>query len=162
MASKQPALSPLRLALESPPPASKADRLDVIAEIMACGEWVTGKTGPQLAKHWRLGIDTLKRDAAEASRSFEVSEEERASRKARWFAKLEATHALAIRMGRPDAAVSALKLEGDHLGVFEPQKIDLNVSGDDNELARRIAAKLSGDEASEDSGESQPPGTSTH
>lgn len=145
-----------------PAPSSKAERVQVIAELMANGEWVTGDTGPKLAELWGLSVETLKKDAAEASRGFDVSDEEKSARKARWYAKLEGVQALAMRKGRVEAAVSALKLEGDHLGVFEAQKIDLNVSGDDDALASRVAALLSGDEESEDPGEAKPAGTSTH
>lgn len=157
---KQDAVSPGSLSAHATP--DKPDRIAHIERIMASNAWVTGVTGRRLADEWGITYDTVKKDAAEASRNFRADPSERDALKARLHAKVEAAQELASSGFRLEALASLLKLEGDLLGAFEPQKIDLNVSGDDNELARRIAAKLSGDEAGEDSGQSQPPGTSTH
>lgn len=49
-------------------PESVSDRIDFIADIMSELQWVRGKTGKKLAKHWGLSESTLGGYAAEASR----------------------------------------------------------------------------------------------
>ena len=143
-------------------PATKTDRVDVIASLMAEGRFVTGQTIRELAVAWDMPEPTVRTDSAEASHRFKVSAEEREALQARWRAKLEHAQAEALAARRFEAHATYMKLEGDQLGVFEPQKIDLNVRGDDDELAARIAAFVAGGEAGEDPGEAKPPGTSTH
>ncbi len=129
-------------------PLDKAGRVQFIVELMAGNRWVTGITGPKLAYMWNLNADTLKRDAAEASRFFLTSEDDREELKKRWRAKLEAAQDSAMEKGRIEALASLLKLEGDNLGVFEAQKVDVTVTGSDEQLAARIAALVaSGAEA---------------
>ncbi|MBA2689018.1 MAG: hypothetical protein H0U64_13115 [Gemmatimonadaceae bacterium] len=129
---------------------------------MASNQFVTGQTIRELAAAWEMPEPTVRTDSAEASHTFAVSPEERDARKARWFAKLEHAQSEALMARRFEAHATYMKLEGEQLGVFEPQKIDLNVSGDDNDLARRISQMLTGGEESEDSGEAKPAGTPTH
>jgi hypothetical protein len=114
-----------RVATPAPP---KAERVRTIIEMMAGGEWVTGLTFLQLAEQWSLHPDTVKKDAAEASRSFEVSDEERASRKARWLAKVESATENARRLKRCEAEARFLELQGKAEGFFEPQKVELSGS----------------------------------
>lgn len=104
-------------------PAEKADRIAYIVSLMAQNLWVTGVTGPELAKHWGLSVETLAKDAQEASRFFVVSPGDRAFLQARWHAKLEGAQAQAARLGRMEALAQLLKLEGDHLGTFEEPKV---------------------------------------
>lgn len=104
----------------------KAERVGFIAEMMADGKWVTGVTFRQLAGLWSLHPDTVKKDAAEASRSFEVDDEEKASRKARWLAKLENAQANARKLKRCEAEAKFLELEGKASGFFEAEKIEIS------------------------------------
>lgn len=103
-------------------PAEKADRIAYLVSLMAQNLWVTGVTGPELAKHWELSEETMTKDAAEASRFFVVNPLDRAFLQARWHAKLEGAQAQAARAGRLEALAQLLKLEGDHLGTFEAPK----------------------------------------
>lgn len=129
-------------------PLDKAGRIQFIVELMAGNQWVTGITGPKLAYMWNLSVDTLKKDAAEASRFFLTSEDDREELKKRWRAKLESAQDKAMTMGRIEALSSLLKLEGDNLGVFEAQKVDVTVTGSDEQLAARVAALVAlGDKA---------------
>lgn len=121
-------------------PLDKAGRVQFIIELMAGNRWVTGITGPKLAYMWNLSVESLKKDAAEASRFFLTSNEDREELKKRWRAKLEAAQDAAMEKGRLEALSSLLKLEGDNLGVFEAQKVDVTVTGSDEQLAARIAA----------------------
>lgn len=107
---------------------SKADRVRIIAEMMANGEWVTGVTFLELAQRWGIHPDTVKKDSAEASRSFQVSDEERADRKARWLAQLESATSNARRLKRCEAEARFLELQGKAEGFFEPQKVELSGS----------------------------------
>lgn len=143
-------------------PTTKLERVNFIADLMAENRFVTGQTVREIAEAWEMPEPTVRTDTAEASHLFAVSPEEREARKARWVAKLEHAQGEALAARRFDAHATYMKLEGEQLGVFEPQKIDLNVSGDDNELAGRIAALIAGGETSEDPGEAKPPGTPTH
>jgi hypothetical protein len=107
---------------------AKGERVRLIAERMAKGEWVTGITFRELAAEWGIHPDTVKKDAAEASRSFEVSDEERASRKAQWLAKIESATENARRLERCEAEARFLELQGKAEGFFEPQKVELSGS----------------------------------
>ncbi len=143
-------------------PATKLDRVNFIADLMASNQFVTGQTIRELAAAWEMPEPTVRTDTAEASHTFSIAPEEREARKARWYAKLEHAQSEALSARRFEAHATYMKLEGEQLGVFEPQKIDLNVTGDDNELARRISTLLTGDAESEDPGAAKPTGTSTH
>jgi hypothetical protein len=99
--------------------ASKEARIDFMTEVMAANQWVTGSTGRQLAKLWDLSYETIRKDAAEASRRFVVDPEERDALKARWHSKVENAQREAVTAGRFEALASLLKLEGDHLGAFK-------------------------------------------
>lgn len=143
-------------------PATKLDRVNFIADLMASNQFVTGQTIRELAVAWEMPEPTVRTDSAEASHTFSIAPEEREARKARWYAKLEHAQSEALLARRFEAHATYMKLEGEQLGVFEPQKIDLNVSGDDDALARRVAALVAGDEEGENPGAAQPPGTPTH
>jgi hypothetical protein len=143
-------------------PSTKAERIDFIVGLMADNRWVTGVTGRQLAKEWGCSYDTLRQDAAEASRFFKLDPQEREARQARWHAKIESAQQAAMQMGRLEALGTLLKLEGDHLGVFEAQKVDLNVSGSDEQLTRRLAALIAGGEEAPDPGAAEPGRETSH
>lgn len=100
-------------------PLTKVDRIAYIVGVMAQNQWVTGVTGPQLAAKWKLSVDTVAKDAQEASRTFNADPAERGAWRARWYAKIESAQKLAAKKGRLEALASLLKLEGDHLGAFE-------------------------------------------
>lgn len=95
---------------------------------MAANNWVTGITFRELAEEWGIHPDTVKKDAAEASRSFEVSDEERATRKAQWLARLESATENARKLKRCEAEARFLELQGKAEGFFEPQKVELSGS----------------------------------
>lgn len=103
-------------------PADKQGRIDYMVSLMAQNLWVTGVTGPELAKCWELSKETIEKDSAEASRFFNTNPLDRAFLQARWHAKIEGAQAQAARMGRLEALAQLLKLEGDHLGTFEEPK----------------------------------------
>ncbi len=102
-----------------PKALNKPGRIAHIVGLMAQNQWVTGVTGPQLAKKWKLSEDTIAKDAQEASRTFNADPAERAALRARWYAKIESAQKLAAKKGRIEALAQLLKLEGDHLGAFE-------------------------------------------
>lgn len=112
----------------------KSERIDAIVDLMVTGHWVTGKTGPQLAKEWGLALDTVERDSAEASRRVKslINPQEREELKARFLAKLEGVLSASLSAGRFEAAKGILELEGKALGHFEPEKVE--VSGNLSEL----------------------------
>ncbi len=95
---------------------------------MACGDWVTGITFRELAAEWGLNPDTVKKDAAEASRSFAVPEEERAARRSRWLVQIEDAKKNARRLNKPEAEARLLELQGKAEGFFEPEKFELSGS----------------------------------
>jgi hypothetical protein len=47
----------------------KTDRIQICIGLMASGAWINGVTGPRLAKEWGIRVETVSRDAAEASRT---------------------------------------------------------------------------------------------
>jgi hypothetical protein len=109
-----------------PKPETREARVGVIAELMAGNEWVTGLTGRVLANVWNMPEATVRGDAAEASRLFAIPEEERDAMRARWYSKVENAQAQALAKGRLEAHATLLKLEGDHLGAFAPQKVEVS------------------------------------
>lgn len=143
-------------------PATKLERVNFIADLMASNQFVTGQTIRELAVAWDMPEPTVRTDSAEASHTFAIAPEEREARKARWYAKLEHAQSEALSARRFEAHATYMKLEGEQLGVFEPAKIDLNVTGDDHALAGRVAALLAGGEEGETSEEAKPSGSSTH
>jgi len=98
---------------------NKVERIAYIVGIMAENQWVTGITGPQLAAKWKISIETVAKDAQEASRTFNADPTERAELRARWFSKIESAQKKALRKGQFIALAQLLKLEGDHLGAFD-------------------------------------------
>ena len=104
----------------------KSKRVAHIAELMAGGQWVTGVTARGLAIEWGIHYDTVKKDAAEASRRFKEDPEEREDRKARWLAKLESAQANARHRGRCEAEARFLELEAKARGFFEPERVELS------------------------------------
>jgi hypothetical protein len=128
--AKPPPLKPAKSATPS-----KRERLDYIVGEMVLNRWVTGVTGVQLAKQWKLSQSTLDRDASEASRSVRpMDPAELEQRKALWMANIEAARAEANRRGRMESVKGLLELEGKALGFFEPEKIE--VSGNLGDLLR--------------------------
>ena len=53
----------------------KADRINRMVAMMERLEWVRGVTGPELAEEWGFAIETIEKDAAEASRRVRLSVE---------------------------------------------------------------------------------------
>ena len=103
---------------------TKVERIAHIVGVMAQNQWVTGVTGPHLAAKWKLSVETVAKDAQEASRTFNADPAERGALRARWFAKIESAQKQAAKKGRLEALASLLKLEGDHLGAFELDDTD--------------------------------------
>lgn len=59
---------PPREVVHPPKPAMREERVRYIMELMTKRIWVTGETGDEIAREWRMHSDTVGRDAAEASR----------------------------------------------------------------------------------------------
>lgn len=109
-------------------PPAKGERIQQIVDLMVSGLWVTGKSGPELAKSWGLAVNTVERDSAEASRHIQslMNPQERAERKAIFLAKLEGAQSAALKAGEYSAAARFMELEGKTLGHFEPEKVELS------------------------------------
>jgi hypothetical protein len=121
----------------------KVERVAHIVDLMAAGEWVTGKTGVLLAREWRLEAATVRQDAAEASRQLRalVTPADREERRMVWLLSLEATRRKAMEAGRFEAAIRSLELEGKALGFFEPEAVEEMST---EELLGRIGAIVAG------------------
>ena len=52
----------------------RTERLLLVAELMARGEWVTGETAKRLAAEWGLAVSTVENYSAEASRLVKLLE----------------------------------------------------------------------------------------
>jgi hypothetical protein len=92
---------------------------------MADGRFITGITVAEYARKWGIAEQTARLDSAEASRSFEETDEERAAAKSRWLAQVESATANARKMKRCEAEVRFLELQGKARGFLD-QKIELN------------------------------------
>lgn len=102
-----------------PKPSSKGTRITYIVGLMAGNLWVTGVTLHELHKQWGVGIDVLKREAAEASRTLAADPIDLAAARARWRANIESAKAMATKMGKPQALGTILKVEASYLSKLE-------------------------------------------
>lgn len=106
---------------------TKQERIAEIRKIMAGLQWITGRSAPELAKKWGYTVDTIERDAAEASRSLQGDEDRDEARKL-WRMKVSNAQALAAKTGRYEAVKGLLDLEGKALGIYEAEKHEVNWS----------------------------------
>lgn len=109
----------LPLVDHGPKPKNKPARILHIVRLMAGNLWVTGVTIHDLSKQWGVGVESLKRDSAEASRTFTMDPVEIAELRARWRANVETAKTLALQMGKPQALSAILKVESRYLERLE-------------------------------------------
>ncbi|HEU4728403.1 MAG TPA: hypothetical protein VFT22_10950 [Kofleriaceae bacterium] len=142
--------------------AATEARLEHIAGMMRRLEWVTGESGPALAKQWNLSATRLAHLSAEASKRVrkELMDDQHVG------ATVGAALDTAIRgaVGERDwkSVAQLAKVYADAAGVSAPQKIDANITGEDSELAGRLLSLIASSEEAEDSGEAEPGGTPPH
>jgi hypothetical protein len=106
----------------------KAERVKHFRQMMAEGTYLTGYTVVEYAEKWGLAEQTLRLDTAEAARSFEESDEDKASAKARWLASVHSAMQNARMLGRCEAEARFLELQAKAQGFLEPQKVELSGS----------------------------------
>lgn len=118
-----------------------AERIDAIRRLMANGRWVTGVTGLDLAKHWRVTPETVRRYAAEASRALRADESDLDDLRARNRATLETIVSEAMASKDLRSAIAAIATMADLLGLKAPTKIEasVGVSLDELDEIRRAA-----------------------
>lgn len=92
---------------------SKRERLRLISDLMTGNRWVTGQTGPALARQWGLSVVTLEKDAAEASRSVRRAVEGDTEIRARILAGVQHCIAQATIKGQLRTAIEGLRLMAD-------------------------------------------------
>jgi hypothetical protein len=102
-----------------PKPKNKAARILHIVRLMAGNLWVSGVTIHDLSKQWGIAVESLKKDSAEASRTFTADPVELAELRARWRANVETAKSLALQMGKPQALSAILKVEARYLESLE-------------------------------------------
>lgn len=117
------------------------ERTAVIRRLMASGRWVTGVTGDDLSRVWRVTATTVRRYAAEASRSLREEGPELEDLRARTMATLETVVSQAIATGELRTAVSGIAELAKIRGLQAPTRVEasVGVSLDDIEEIRRTA-----------------------
>lgn len=98
---------------------SKAERLRLITNLMTGNRWVTGQTGPELARQWGLSLVTIEKDSAEASRGIRRAVEGDSEIRARILAGVQSCIAQATAKGQIRTAIEGLRLLGD---LTDPSK----------------------------------------
>jgi hypothetical protein len=134
-----------------PMPDSVSERVSVIADMMSELQWVKGKTGKLIAKHWGLSVSTVEGYSAEASRSLN-SPRDREEAKALLMTGAFNAFREAILAGDAKSAKMMGDLLADVTGASEPVKQELtHTLGDSTpKTAREImSAVFKGDVGSE-------------
>ncbi len=147
----------------------KAQRLRMITLLMAANQWVTGITGGEMADHLGFSLESINKDATEASRMFLEDPELAQERKAVWIAKIQSAQGTARSANRLDSLSRLLELEGKGQGFLEPAKIE--VTGKEGEpieidardglvekLAGLVASAATEGEAGQDNPQPEPGG----
>lgn len=107
---------------------SKAERVRHIATLMATGRWVTGVTVYELADLWGLHEDTVKVDAAEASRRVREAINDTEELRGMVLATLQAITEKAMSRGQLRTAVESVKALAGISGVEAAKKVDVGGS----------------------------------
>jgi hypothetical protein len=117
---------------------------------MIAQQFITGHTVAEYAKKWGMAEQTLRLDSAEASRSFEETDEERATAKSRWLATVQGAAMNARKMGQLGAEARFLELQARAQSFLEPHKVE--ISGSLGQLLA-LATDSSGEDPEEPVGE---------
>jgi hypothetical protein len=100
------------------------ERIAHMADLMATGRWVTGKTVRDLALQWGISLHELQRNAAEASRSLRMPAEERAALRDRLQATLDHAISLAAEQGTPKVIIDGARAVAELQGLMT-QRVDI-------------------------------------
>lgn len=128
------------------------------------GGWQTGRTGIGLAQEWGIALNTVERDAAEASRRVREDLFDREEMRAQLVAQLQVVTAVALRARKTRDAVAAIAEVAKMLGLNE-QTVRLDqgeregvmraIRGAvDDETWMRIVGALGGSSGGSDSSDS--------
>jgi hypothetical protein len=134
------------------------ERQAFFAAEMLANRFITGVTVKQYAAQWGLHIDTVKRDAAAASKLFRADPKEADDRKSRGLAKLEGAQEAARAAGRHEAVKGLLELEAKAGGYMEPEKHEHTHLNADARAAllERIAGSIASETPAGEAGEDHP------
>jgi len=122
---QSPARSKRRSKKGAPDPR---ERRDHIRDIMASNQWESRRTPYRLAQEWGVGVDTVNRSAAEASRLLEISPEELPAIRDRLLSGLESIIARCTtkRSPRYREAIRAIEVLANITGANAPQKVEVS------------------------------------
>lgn len=110
---------------------TKDQRVRFIVDMMTRAEWITGRTGGEIATVWSLSPRIVENDASEATRFLRLifDKDDKEDLKVRWLVELAHDTAQARKAGRYEAVRGLQELRAKGLGFLEPERHEHVIDG---------------------------------
>lgn len=118
-------------------------RLAAVEAVLMSGEY-SRSAQSALASRFAVSVRQIQRDAAAIRGEWasEVVASDKATDKADWLARVRKAQSRSFKAGHSMAAARLLQLEGQALGVYEAEKVEVSHQVHTIEDAPRLAAEL--------------------